>query len=170
MDRSYRSVKFFFIPMINTIGQTSNNGSILSMTDTISISPSINRLKINAFFLDKDKEKKHHFLVPYFSNLKNCRIFAVFCHGHKKTKLVLHLSVKTLMPTDCKFLCWFADSSVTTCKKRPAKYHLFRFDQWTNTINRVWTDRSMTIDQTRFLWSVIDIIDQKYIKISPMDR
>jgi hypothetical protein len=61
------------------------------------------------------REKKLYFLVPYLSSLKKLPKF--FAMETKNAQLVLHLSVKTLMPTDCRFLCRFAGSSGTLCKK-----------------------------------------------------
>jgi hypothetical protein len=76
-------------------------------TDTIGIGLFIIQLKLDLFSLSKKKSEKNIIFWSLTSTF--------FCHGDENTQPPLYLSEKTLMPTDCRCLCWFPGLSVTLC-------------------------------------------------------
>ncbi len=46
-----------------------------------------------------------------------CWIFTIFAMATKNTKLLFIYLYKKMVPQDCQFMCWFAGSSLTLCKK-----------------------------------------------------
>ncbi len=119
------------------------------LIDAIGIGLSNNRVKIKHFFSSKKKEKNLIFWYLTSAVKKITDFLLLFAMTTINAQVYfIYLLKKTLMPTDCHLLCWFAGSSVIY-----AKYGL---PKCTGLING-----SMAIGQTRFLCSMIDTIEKK---------